>query len=367
MPKLKIDGREVTVPEGATVLDAARELGIYVPSLCHYEGLEPSTSCMTCLVRVGDSLSLQPSCATVAVDGMEIESESDAVHAARRSSLELLLSDHAGDCVAPCQVADNRHADFPQFVRQVAAGDLDGAAKTLAVGGLDLDDLDNLDVRRAMKACRRGRHDEAVAIERLVRCVAAARDGTVADEDEGEDGSADEKAAGAGDGAPAYRAFSVRLGKMSPEEMAELLAGVSDTEQVQPEDSTRGYTAEEACAEASRCLRCDCRQAHSCQLRDACEAYGVQTSKFRVPRPPLYQDRAHPDITHEPGKCIRCGLCLQVVEREGEEIGLAFAGRGFDMCIKVPFGGPLAKALEKAGLACARVCPTGALAPKKSE
>jgi len=51
MPELVIDGQPVKVPDGATVLDAARALGINIPALCHRDGFEPSTSCMVCVVK----------------------------------------------------------------------------------------------------------------------------------------------------------------------------------------------------------------------------------------------------------------------------------------------------------------------------
>jgi NADH dehydrogenase/NADH:ubiquinone oxidoreductase subunit G len=63
MPRLRIDGREVEVEPGATVLQAARKLGIEIPTLCHRQGLEPHTACLVCLVRVNGSPALTPSCA----------------------------------------------------------------------------------------------------------------------------------------------------------------------------------------------------------------------------------------------------------------------------------------------------------------
>ena len=136
MPKLRIDGQDVQVPEGATVLQAARALGLGVPTLCHLEGFDAATSCMICVVKINGRAGLVPSCATPAVDGMEVESESEEVRSARRTALELILSDHAGDCVAPCQRADAGHADIPRFIRQVGEGDLAGAAATLEAGGV---------------------------------------------------------------------------------------------------------------------------------------------------------------------------------------------------------------------------------------
>ena len=63
----------------------------------------------------------------------------------------------------------------------------------------------------------------------------------------------------------------------------------------------------------------------------------------------------------EPGKCIFCGICVRIAAEQGEESGLGFHGRGFDMSVEGPFGEPLAKALRKAARLCAEACPTGAL------
>ena len=103
MPKLNIDHREVEVPPGATVLEAARKLGIDIPTLCFLEGCEavdfvPGLHGEDRASRGRSS----PSCATAAADGMDVESETEEVRQLRRTALELLLSDHVGDCLAPC-------------------------------------------------------------------------------------------------------------------------------------------------------------------------------------------------------------------------------------------------------------------------
>jgi ferredoxin len=341
MPKLKIDGREVEVADGATVLDAARTLGIEIHSLCHRKGFDASTSCMVCVVRIDGAKNFVPSCATRAAEGMEVESETDEVHAARRNSLELLLSDHAGDCVAPCQLAAPSHAHIPRFLRRVGEGDLDGAAAVLTSAGLRFDRPDEIDLVAAEKACRRARHDQTVAISRVARHVAETRR---------------DPPAASTDSPPPWRKYSVRLGKLSPEERNQLLAGTSPPPDTLPEDPE-----ERARAEAGLCLHCDCRQANDCRLRDAAEAYGAKANRFRVRRPPFEQDRSHPHLIHEPGKCIRCGLCLQVARRAGERLGLAFVGRGHSMNVRVPFGDPLSQALSSSARECAEVCPSGAL------
>ena len=64
MPKLTIDNRPVEVAPGTTVLDAARALGLEIPTLCHLDGFEPSTSCFVCVVKLKGKPGLVPSCAT---------------------------------------------------------------------------------------------------------------------------------------------------------------------------------------------------------------------------------------------------------------------------------------------------------------
>lgn len=103
MPRLTINGIEVEVDAGATVLDAARRAGADVPTLCHYEKTGPQTACMLCVVRDAAADRLVLSCALPAADGMEIVTDDPGVFAARRSALELLMSEHAGDCEGPCE------------------------------------------------------------------------------------------------------------------------------------------------------------------------------------------------------------------------------------------------------------------------
>ena len=102
MPSLWIDDREIPFSDGATILDVAKSAGIDIPTLCYRDGCSPSTSCLVCVVRL-PSGALVPSCATKAVDGLHVECDTEEVRRVRRAALELLLSDHLGDCLAPCR------------------------------------------------------------------------------------------------------------------------------------------------------------------------------------------------------------------------------------------------------------------------
>ncbi len=96
MPRLTIDNQPVEVVPGSNLLAAARKLGIDIPALCYHPACTPSTACMACLVKLKDPDRIVPSCATLAEDGMRVESETPEIRELRRTALELLLSDHNG-------------------------------------------------------------------------------------------------------------------------------------------------------------------------------------------------------------------------------------------------------------------------------
>jgi NADP-reducing hydrogenase subunit HndD len=98
MPTLFIDSVQVTVPEGATVLDAARKAGITVPTLCYLEHVQAIGACRVCVVEIEGAKTLAASCVTPAAEGMKVHTNTRRVREARRTIVELLLSEHDGDC-----------------------------------------------------------------------------------------------------------------------------------------------------------------------------------------------------------------------------------------------------------------------------
>lgn len=98
MPKLVIDGREISVPEGTTILRAAERLGIEIPHLCYHPKLPPVGLCRLCLVEVEKNPKLQASCSTPVAEGMVIHTESERVLKTRRGVLEFLMLNHPPDC-----------------------------------------------------------------------------------------------------------------------------------------------------------------------------------------------------------------------------------------------------------------------------
>ena len=98
MPKLTINNVEVTVPDGATVLDAAKRAGVKIPTLCYLEKVQAIGACRVCLVEVEGARELAASCVMPAGEGMKVRTNTPRVRKARRTVVELLLSEHDGDC-----------------------------------------------------------------------------------------------------------------------------------------------------------------------------------------------------------------------------------------------------------------------------
>ena len=524
MFSLTIDNREIEVEEGSTILHAARKLGISIPTLCFRDGCDPSTSCMVCVVKANDRI--VPSCATVARDGMVIESETDEIHEARRTALELLLSDHLGDCIAPCHRTCPAGMNIPLMLRQIASHELRDAIITVKEDIALPAVLGRICPAPCENACRRGSYDAPVSICLLKRYVA---DADLASESpympscESENGktvaivgagptglaaayymlqkgygcvifddhekpggmlqygvpedqlprdvldeeiriiqklgaefqmgikigdhlsipdlqkdhdailiaSGDDTLTGelkinrntlqtnlkgvfvggnaigrkskmavrsVADGKIAgisihqylsdlpvtgpHKPFTVRIGRLAEEEIERFAAEYENTAEKSEEPfsiPTPGiqYPASsiqhQADAESMRCLHCDCRKADSCRLRDYSDEYEADPNRYKGERrlfeqhtqsPQEGETPVEPQVIYEPGKCIKCGLCIQITSKAREALGLTFIGRGFDVRVDVPFSSPIAQGLQKVAAECVEACPTGALALK---
>jgi ferredoxin len=162
------------------------------------------------------------------------------------------------------------------------------------------------------------------------------------------------------------RAFISRMGKLRDGEMEVFLRSASAESRRKPSGLGGGFTDEEARAEALRCLHCDCRKPDTCLLRQHAQAHDARQSRYKAERRRFVQQTQHPDVIYEPGKCIDCGICLQIASQAGEKLGLTFIGRGFDVRVAVPFSETLAEGLKIAAAQCVQACPTGALAFKDS-
>ncbi len=172
MPIVTIDDKTIDVAEGTTILDAAAALGIEIPTLCYLKGYEPSTSCQVCLVKDRKRNLMLPSCATRIVDDMQIDSETEEVHTMRRTSLELLFSDHVGDCLAPCFFACPAHMDIPLMLEQIGEEQVEEAIATVKRDIALPAVLGRVCTKPCEKGCRRKGADGAVAVCELKRFVA---------------------------------------------------------------------------------------------------------------------------------------------------------------------------------------------------
>lgn len=110
--KLSIDGREVTVPQNFTILQAAERAGVKIPTLCHLQELTPCSACRICLVEVEGARSLVPACSYPVSPSIKVKTQSDRILKARRLVMELILSDHPLDCMTCEKTGDCRLQDL---------------------------------------------------------------------------------------------------------------------------------------------------------------------------------------------------------------------------------------------------------------
>lgn len=169
MVKLTIDNKTVEVPAGTSVWQAAKSVGIDIPTMCYIEETEHFTSCMVCLVKEAGSGRFFASCSTPVVEGQVIITNDAETVESRVASLELLLSEHVGDCEAPCQLVCPAHMNIPLMNRLIAAGDfpraLEIVKRDIAIPSI----LGLICPAPCEAGCRRKQVDEAVSICSLKR------------------------------------------------------------------------------------------------------------------------------------------------------------------------------------------------------
>lgn len=115
MVTLKIDGKTVTVRKLSTILDAIRKLDIPIPTLCHHPALSPYGGCRLCLVEVNGIAKPVASCTTFAKDGMIVKTTSPTLEKLRKTTLELILSDHPKDCMVCERSGDCKLQELAYF------------------------------------------------------------------------------------------------------------------------------------------------------------------------------------------------------------------------------------------------------------
>jgi NADPH-dependent glutamate synthase beta subunit-like oxidoreductase len=517
MIKLKINNKEIQVEEGTSVMQAAQQMGIEIPNMCWHDELEHFTSCMVCMVKDQTTGKLFPSCSVEATNGLQVVTDDDEIRESRQTALELLLSEHVGDCEAPCQTACPAHMDIPKMNRLIAAGNFDEALKIVRNDIALPAVLGRICPAPCEGACHRKTVDEAVSICLLKRIVGdegvepeiiqpqktgkkvvvigagpaglaaafylqikgvqvtltdknekpggllrtaindeilpevvldreiesilktgveflggknitpeifelyktefdavivatgaisenpevfglnAGHKGIIADRNTYE--TSEEKVFAIGNVLRSSRlavrsvgqgkevAFSVmqyfdnreiigegrlfnsRFGRLVTDEFAEYIKESVDRKRTFPaEGGYSGFSKDEAIAEAKRCLHCDCRAIDECKLREYSNSYNVNQRRFKTSeRRKITKQMNHGAVVYEPQKCIRCGICVRLTEKYGEEFGFTYIGRGFDVEIGVPFNEELEKGLTKTAIKVAAGCPTGAISLKEKK
>src|ERR1019366_2651915 len=115
MIKLTVNGRSVEINDGSTLLDAAGEAGVYIPTLCHYPRLPSHAVCRMCLVDVEGEAHPQPACVTKAQQGISVVTDSREMRKFRKANMEWLLARHPNDCMR-CEV--NGSCKFQSLVNE---------------------------------------------------------------------------------------------------------------------------------------------------------------------------------------------------------------------------------------------------------
>lgn len=500
------------------MLDVAVRAGASIPTMCYRSDLDPFTACMLCLVADETDGRLHPACSTRAAPTMSIQTHSKPVREARKDALDLLLSEHVGDCEGPCRRFCPAFMAIPKMLRQIADGDFHGALLTVKRHIVLPATLGRICPAPCETGCRRGKHDNAVSICLLKRFVADrdlfsdtpwlpecrpttnkhvavigagpaglaaasallqsghactifdagdAPGGTLRydiDPDRlpreildreiatiealgatlkcgiciGTDRSLDNLldthdavilATGSTDTVPADNVFGIdttargiavdrkshmttrpgvfaagsavqprrmavraladgrnaaqavnryltssgtpplprfdsKILDIQPDDIATLAAlAAPQARCTEPSAFGGGFSSGEAISEAQRCLHCECAKPDTCLLRKHASTHAASQHHYDGEmRAPVQRILQPAGLVYEPGKCIKCGICIRIAAREREPLGLTFIGRGFDVRIGVPFEKSLDVGLKHAAADCIAACPTGALA-----
>ncbi|RLC49161.1 MAG: hypothetical protein DRH57_00485 [Candidatus Cloacimonadota bacterium] len=169
---IKLNGKKICTESGKTILEVAKKNNIEIPTLCNDKYLKPYGSCWVCLVQVKGAKGFVTSCGTTVQEGMEIETDNDDIHCARKMALELLLSDHYADCVAPCNLACPAGINVQSYIALISNGEYRKAISLIKEKLPFPLTIGRVCPAPCEEQCRRNIVDEPIAIRQLKRFVA---------------------------------------------------------------------------------------------------------------------------------------------------------------------------------------------------
>lgn len=346
--KIRIDDIEVEAEKGQTVLDAARKAGLQIPTLCHGDGLEHYSSCMVCIVKDIRRNSFVPSCSSLCQEDMEIDASGDEVLRLRKKAVTLLLSEHRAECEGQCRVVCPMSYNIPLMNRLLSAGKTD-EARELVLAETEGGDLNCFTCKAFCEnACRRKKIDAPVSI-RNTRIFLYNSSGI----EKGVRISSDYHKP-----VDHKKRFSSRIGQIDETEQREWLKECG-TEVKRHREITE---IKDAVEEAGSCMRCDCRAADDCRLRELAEHFELKDPKGKFVNSPISKKiNIKTGLIFENAKCIKCGLCVRLSGDKKEEPSLCFVNRGFVSVISEPLFDDFDNILPTMTDKCIEICPTGAL------
>ena len=318
MIELHIDSQKLKVKEGETILQAAKSLGVEIPTLCHYKGKTRESACLVCGVWDVKAERYLPACSTLCMPGMELESSSERVASFRKNVIELILSEHRGDCEGPCKLVCPQQWDIPRFMHLIEKGDGPVSFEfnpsiCETCGG------------KCEKVCRRGKLDGPVKIRRLLRD---------------------------------YGQKTKEMTKVVKDTLYLHRDPRATAEELAPFDVDNEKTA---------CLQCACRAKDDCQLRQVATELSAKRKAYQTNKKEPLSIEAAGLLVFEKHKCIKCGRCLRLGDELKPEDGPTIAFRGQQTCILPPLGSDFEKAFAGCEKEFVKVCPVGAIAWKDRE
>lgn len=164
-----IDGVKLTAPSGSTILEIAERNGIDIPTLCNDPRVKPYGACGLCVVEIKGNPKLCRACATKAADGMNIKTNSDRIAQSRKITMELIMSDHSGDCRGPCTLNCPAGTDCQEYVKAIKEGRFTDAVKIIREKIPLPSSVGRICPHPCEEGCRRNLVDKPVSICALKR------------------------------------------------------------------------------------------------------------------------------------------------------------------------------------------------------